>query len=616
MPMNTSEPILRNTIDKFIFIILSGSLMSFFILWFITNILQTNNPTICLIPVPLSFISAIFLSRYYSLYHEKTTHFTVVCYALLFLLIIVSSLFYLEPIIRYPYSAIGIPNKDLHDGISVFINKYGYPPSDVGSLTRNEQFIPNTNKGLFLGYPNALHVAAGYSMRLGVSAFHATWIVVLSSLILSSLSIFLILRALWDDAMLAALFGGLFLISSARIPYGIATSIPMMFAYSLVLPTFTICLVALQQGKNVLSLIIPCIAIAVLTASYFGMFMIIFGMLALYCGILILKKLYVEAKKIGFLFVLALPLLALVLVFQKTIYWENILATAKDFDPYELSQYLFPLDKAFYMVIYFVSFFIFSHYVFKKNSKLSHPLAITLIIMNGLLLLLIPFDGLFHAVRDVYSTDALIKSNPLGFFGGLNHQRASRLALMQPYFFILIIPALFTLIRSKIVRYISVVAAILVFCISPFDISIYNMLQFKFQGNSGFFNNKDVNKPYTLLSNYRFIIPEGLWSQNIVDGLNFLQHAPNVSRIMLWDERSWSETSIVGWGSLYLQTKIEPLYNVLKLDKRDFNFQQVSILQGREVYLMIINQSPKMSNTLYPFEEVFENSQVAIYRIE
>ena len=618
--MDTSEPILANSIDKLIFIFISGSLTSFFFLWFIANILQTNTIIIWLLSVPLSFISVIFLSRYYSLYHEKISRFTVVCYVLFFFFLALGSLYYVEPVIRYPYAAIGIPNKDLHDGISVFINKYGYPPSDSGYLSQNEQFIPNTNKGLFLGYPNVFHVVAAFFMKLGVSEFHATWFSMLFPLILSSLSIFLILRVLWKDMMLASILGGLFMISSSRIPYGIVTSIPMMFAYSLLLPTFLVSLVSFRHSKHAMSLIIPALAICTITASYFGMTLIIVGMLALYVGILAIKKNYGEVKKFGYLCILTFPPLLLVLFFQKTIYWQNMFPTAKDFDPYELSQYLFPLDKAFYMVVYFISFFVFIYLFQKKDSKLlRNPLALFVFIINCGLLILLPFDSLFHSINNVYSTNALIKVNPLGLFGGLNHQRASRLALMQPYFFIFIIPALFTLIRFKTVRYTSLILVILVSCIFVFDIPLYDMLHFHFQDDRyGLYNDKDTDKPYALLSHYRFIIPQGLWSQEIMNGLNFLKSSQikQTSEIVLWDERSWPESSIAGWGSIYLQKKVELLYSVLKLERREFRFEQVAALRGKGMYLMVIMQSKEMANMLYPFEMVFENPQVAIYRIE
>ena len=103
-----------------------------------------------------------------------------------------------------------------------------------------------------------------------------------------------------------------------------------------------------------------------------------------------------------------------------------------------------------------------------------------------------------------------------------------------------------------------------------------------------------------------------------MNGLNFLKSSQikQTSEIVLWDERSWPESSIAGWGSIYLQKKVELLYSVLKLERREFRFEQVAALRGKGMYLMVIMQSKEMANMLYPFEMVFENPQVAIYRIE
>lgn len=606
--MDTSDHVLQNVIDKILFIILSGCMVSFLLLWIISNILQTNNYIIWLISVPIAFIAVIFLSRYYSLYHGKITRFTIVCYVILFSLIALGGFFYVEPIIRYPYTSIGIPNKDLHDGITVFIDKYGYPPVENKYLSNDERFIPNTKEGLYLGYPNGMHVVGAYFMKLGAGAFHAIWFAVLLALILCALSIFLLLRLIWGDLLLASIGGGLFLITSSRIPYGIATSIPMAFSYALVLPTFMLGLIAFKQSRNAFSLIIPAIALVVITASYSGIFVISFTMIVLYSGILVFQKKYIEIKKIGMLCILTLPLFIFVLIFQRPIYWQNMFATVRDFDPYELSQYLFPTDKVKYMLVYFSSLVVYIYALLKKESKLyKNPLALLILIINGGLLFLLPFDSLYHSLKDVYSTDALIRTEPGGVFGGLNHQRISRLALLQPYFFIFIFPAVFTLFRSKFLRYTLMMFTLLFIGCITYDIPLYDLQQFRFQNKYGFYNEEHMNKPYILLSHLRFISPAGMWSQDIMDAFDFLKKRPELenSKILLTDERIWPEASIIGWGSVYLQKKLDR-----------FSPDKLSLFKGREVYVMVIVQTTDDINRMSPYVSVYANSQVVIYHIE
>lgn len=612
--MRSSGIFLNDFVEKCIFIFITGSIIGLFFLWFICNVVQTNNYYLWIAAFPVGYIFSSLLSSYYPLYHEKVSVISIVGYILLFCCIAFASLYYLEPIIRYPFSAIGIPNKDLHDGIAAFIAAYGHPPSDVGASNHLSAFIPNTNQGLFLGYPNMLHVFGAYLIKLGIMEFFANWIAVLFVLILTSLSLYLLIKYLWGDTILAVLVSGLFMLSSFRIPFAASTSIPMLFAYALVIPTLVICFINISQSRGVLSYVFPMVAIAVLAVSYSGLWIGIFGILIFYLVILYFLRDRKKTKKTVQLIFISIPLLIFVLYFQKTIYWQNTFPTARDYDPYELSQFLFPVDKPEYMLFFAISLLVFIYKLVKRREMIRSydSVAFVFLVANILLFFLLPFDAIFHALNHVFTHDSLIHVNPNGLFGGLNHQKVSRLALLQPFFFIIAFSAMFAQVKQNGLRYFLCIALLLTIGISRLSFDIYNPIQFD---SLRIDNDQFENDPFVLLSHSRFITPYNLWTQDIMNGLVFLKtnEIYNNNTVLLFDSRVWSESSIAGWTSVYLKKKVIGFHGSSEKQVVD-NFDGTT--NSRPSLLLVIDPLKQTGDTLSKYKYDFKSGDVAVYHID
>ncbi|MFA5137010.1 MAG: hypothetical protein WC489_06515 [Patescibacteria group bacterium] len=606
--MHDSDHLLENAIDQVIFLLLSGSAIGLFYLWFISNIVQTNNSFFWHLAFPISCIFALYFRRYYSFYHKKLSIRSVVPYVIFFVFLTISIVYFLEPVIQYPFSALGIPNKDLHDGITQFIFTNGFPPSEF-DYGASAQYIPNSKDGLFLGYPNAMHVMAAYFMKMGfANVFNATWFTMIFGLILSSLSIFLLIKTVWKDAYIAALFGGFFMLSSFRIPYAAVTSIPMLFSYSLVLPVLFFCFVSVKQGRHFIAHLIPSISIGLLAATYSGTWTVVIVLLFIYGCIVFITRNNKELYRVMMLFLVIIPILILVFLFQQKIYWQNTFATAVDFDPYELSQLIFPIDRDIYMLLYIAAFLTYVRILCNKHVKLQqNVLLILFFIFNILVLFALPFDTLFHMIQRVFNEYSLIDVNPEGLFGGLNHQRVSRLALLQPFFFIFMFPVYAYFFKNKILKYVLGLCLLFFIGISRYDIGLYNPFHFKIDT---LYDSRYEFIPYALISHNRLILPFGLWSQDIVDALDYLKKNTTINdTVMLSDNRQWSEESISGWGSVYIKNKIIRAVDLSK----EINTLSIHIPKGMNTYLLMVEGKTRIPDTFS--KKVFENDQTIIYFI-
>ena len=124
-------------------------------------------------------------------------------------------------------------------------------------------------------------------------------------------------------------------------------------------------------------------------------------------------------------------MLTITLLMQKGIYWQNTFPTARDYDPYELSQRVLPIDQPLYMLFYLLSLCVAIVALIKDKLN---TVKIYILLINLGFLALILYDILFHRMTGITTSEQLIAANPDGFFGGLNHQKVSRLAFLQPFF--------------------------------------------------------------------------------------------------------------------------------------------------------------------------------------
>jgi hypothetical protein len=365
----------------------------------------------------------------------------------------------------------------------------------------------------------------------------------------------LISKAMLNNPYYSATIAGLFALSSFRITYAVVDSIPMLFSYALVIPCLLVCLFTIYNKKDNYAYLISALSIAFLAASYSGTIVIIGGFLAFYAVLLFLTKDRERLKNLGFLVLFSLPVLLLTLFFQQKIYWENTFPSAKDYDPYELSQRLPPLDKPFYMIIYIISMATAFFYFVKNKFKNVNLLKVFLLIINLGFLLFIPYYLLFHGLNHISTSDQLVRVNPVGLFGGLNYQKMSRLALLQPFFFIFFLGEFSLLIKNIWLKVLALFLVIAFCFFIRLEIPLYQWAAPEI--STSFYNPTSINKPYTLLSDTRLVLNDQIWSKEIIDGLDYLKSQENQNnKVLVWDDRNWTEETITGWGSDYLAYKI------------------------------------------------------------
>jgi len=551
--VNTKNYFAFNFLDKFLLLFISAFFIFGFLLWLLSNIFGISDLFIWFAMLPLSVYLSYFILNKFSFQHVTLDRQTLLPYGLLLLFLLLSVAFMLQPIWSNPYATIGIPNKDLHDGITAFISTYGHPPPET--ISEQNAFIPNSQNGYYLGYPNALHTFAAFFNKFGGFAFHTTWFAVILGLITTSFAVFLLSKAMNNNNHYSAVIAGLFIVSSFRISYAAPTSIPMLFSYTLVLPCLLLCLFVIYNKSSKLAYVLSSIALALVAASYSGVIIFVFGLLLFYCFFLLLTRDTQRLKNILQLTLWSLPLLAITFLAQKGIYWQNTFPTARDYDPYELSQRVMPIDKPIYMLAYFFSLGVLFVMLIKNRLKQTNMVKIYLLLINLGFLSLIIYDLLFHRITGITTSDQLITADPNGFFGGLNHQKVSRLALLQPFFFILLVGEFSILIKNNLLKVSLLVITIALFFVIRIEIPKLQPLAPELA--SSFYNQKGSALPYTLLSDTRLIVNDQIWSKDIIDGLDVLSTQENIEQsILVWDDRNWTEETISGWGSVYLKQKL------------------------------------------------------------
>ncbi len=540
-------------LDRYIVSVIAGFFVSVFLLWLFVNTLGLLTPLLTIIVWILGMGTAFFAYKTATFSAQKNlSRISLISYGVLFLALFCIVLYYFEPIIHTPYTSLGIPNKDLHDGISSYIAAAQKPPTPIDWQT-TASFIPNSHHGLYLGYPNVLHTFAASFIQLGVFPFDATWIAAVFGIVVSSLSVFLLLKILFRDEYTAAIVAGFFAFSSFRMPYAMVTSIPMFFSFTLLLPAFLLFYYALCYSKKWYISLFPAVACALVAASYSGTIGLLFGLMLLYMVLLLLAKDTKKVKKSIVIIGICLPFLILAFVLEQRIYWQNTFPTAADFDPYEPSQLILALDKPLYMIAYGCSFVAFLYALLKKGaSKERMLLQILFVLLNFFFLLPILYDLLFRFLGNITTPEDLVQVSRDGLFGGLMHQKISRLALFQPFVFLFVLAGgAAAVIKQPFVRAAFLAFLIFVIGISRVDIPLYNPLQFDMQ----LYNKQDAG-PMVFPSDYRLIVPNGLWSQELLDALSYLKKENKKGNILLFDTREWSEESIAGFGSVYLQEKL------------------------------------------------------------
>ncbi len=228
--MNDGFNVIKTAFDKILLILIGWFLSVVFFAWFLANIVRSNNYYFWILTIPLGLILSFFLVNQYKFNLQSSIKNNIFSRIIFIFLLVFVIGYYLEPIVRYPMSTIGIPNKDLHDGISVFIADRGYPPPVNNE--KDTEYIIDTRSAHgqeMLGYPNVLHSFSALLIKIGVFSFHATWISSIIGIIINSLTIYLFLKVIYQDDTFSSIIAGLFGISTIRLALAIVASVRMFF---------------------------------------------------------------------------------------------------------------------------------------------------------------------------------------------------------------------------------------------------------------------------------------------------------------------------------------------------------------------------------------------------
>lgn len=619
--MNDGFNVIKTAFDKILLILIGWFLSVVFFAWFLANIVRSNNYYFWILTIPLGLILSFFLVNQYKFNLQlsiKNNIFSRIIF--IFLLVFVIG-YYLEPIVRYPMSTIGIPNKDLHDGISVFIADRGYPPPINNEI--DTAYIIDTRSAHgqeMLGYPNVLHSFSALLIKIGVFSFHATWISSIIGIIINSLTIYLFLKVIYQDDTFSSIIAGLFGISTIRLALAIVASVPMFFGYSLLLPSFLILITSIYHYQGIKTAILPIISFILIAACYPGIIIFYVGLIFLLAVVLLLSNNYEKVKNLIGIVVLSLPFIIFSLFKQNNIYWANTFATpAKDFDPNELGPRILPLERPIFVFTYLFSI-ITSIFLLIKSGWIKAQknwLRILFIIINIGLGSVIFYNLTFNKINNITSHQSLNYINTSGFFGGLFHQQLSRLALLQPFFFLLIVgDSLYFLLKYKNLKYLLIIILFLLNFIIRWEQPPYQLIENEVRPS--FYNQDDNNKKYTLISHLRLVINYKIWSQDIFGALDWLKDHKNNNKILVWDERMWTEETIAGWGSLYIHKKI---YQPSEFGIKDLilNYSNISLINNKKLLLLVIE--PTYDNllkikTIPGSTNLYSNGMTHIYQLQ
>jgi hypothetical protein len=530
-----------NRIDRIILFIISSFISASFFLWILRNAIRVQSPVILALTIGIALLVARFGVRQFRFPVIRMGKKDFGPYIVLAVCLILSALFLLEPIFSHPYSAFGIPNKDTQDGITAFIALHGYPPQSY--KTAENRFIPGSVSDTFLAYPNALHSSAALLNIFGVFPFHSTWIVVCIGLLVTSLSIFLLVKTISNNPYYAGLVAGFFAVSTIRIPLTAIISVVMLYSYTLIVPALLLSLVSVFNNKTAFSFTLPSIGIALFVASYYyGVTIVFAAMLVGFALLLLLVWDSVRMRLLVRIILWSIPFIVFVMYFQDRAYWQYAIHTAIHFDPYDPSLKIPPADTPLYMMFYSISMIGAGYALRKKkwNTDMGALLTFYLFLINVGFLLLIPLTVVGG-----------------GLIGGILREEAARLALLQPFFFIFFLVGFSQWFKNKYVQMFVAAAGISLSLFFRVDIPPYRVIPSDMQ--SSFYNRADRDKGITLLSDMRLFVDDRTWSKNLIEAFAYLKTQDiQDDSVLVWHDIDpfLSERAVAGWGSVYLTRKL------------------------------------------------------------
>ena len=549
------------SIDDFIlFAVLLLSISVMFFLWLVTNTIgiHTLGGGSFVLVLSLLFVTTVvflILRSGISISKMKTLPLTI-----FFIFLIIASFFYIVyPAISHPFASIGIPNKDVHDGIAVYIADYGATPSNL--FKTQAAFIMNAHEGLYLDYPNVIHTVSGLLITLGVSIFSATWIIYALMLSLASCGVLLIFHLMDKNDILSTVLAGLFPIISFRIWYAGVASIPMAFSLALLIVVLALWLFLVKHKHIANRFLVFGISGALLAASYSGTIWVLFGFMAILFVLSKILHAQIDYSHLRKDLLFALPIIVIGFLLQGKIYWQNTFPTSVDFDPFELSQRLMPIDDILYMGLFLilsgVSIFQLIRRQTRQQSQKTDVFEWSFVIISLGLLGFIIYDVVFHIRLGSFSPEDLIKSPTNGIWSGLNHQKISRLAFLQPFFWIFCMhfPVNNQYWRRAVA--LTVGALIVYHAITSIITFPYNPIQKELYDS--FYNNKEKILFFDTLSTgkMRLVYNPYIWDSGVIKELNELKKfSAGVEKVYFIDGRIWTEETVADWASIYIRKPV------------------------------------------------------------
>ena len=572
-------------IEKFYLSFVAGSAIFIFFLWLLNNCLRWPQFALKLGVCAAAYFLGFYLLKDIPAERETERKSHVLFNALL----IFSVVCWLLPVVLNKDTPIGWSLKDLHDALTIYIADEGVAP-DIASLPEIDilgnysgkiyvPWIVEEGYGLWLTYPNGLHSVGAFFLKLGFPRMHGIFAAVIFAILVNSCALYLVLRAIFRDKAVAAIFGGLASLASYKIPELLFISSPQLFSFLLIIPALLLYWLAEEFPSFKRSFLFGC-GIGALTVSYFGVSILFYVVLAA----LILGRSFFRPGRGNFqrsagIICLSFLFFAGAAVKAGKFYWQNLFLNSAS-DPFDPGHFAIPLVGLFFSLLLLISLLFFFRRKFYRNN-----LAAGLLILAALALAPL-FYWLIFSIRFAYSGPQDFYALPAsGLFSGLRHQQMGRLSFFQPFIWIIFLPALPMLFKRRRPRLMvaALIAVLLLF--SP---------QISFSGQTGaatngqpFFQKYFSGNAVPFLAKLSFSHTYNVWDDNFESVLRWLRENLQENDSLYYIPLGSPRFNEWKWAAIYLQKYVGYFYRVENPGKKNAEIMPLTELRDDQIKKML-----------------------------
>ncbi len=572
---------MKINLEKTYLNIICGTLTFIFFLWFFINYFKIPHYFFKVIIFLSSYIIWYFVLRKKEIKRtDGYLHHIVLIVLLLFTLVLWAS-----PLFFNPDQPLGKGyTKPIHDGMSIYIARNGLPLLEEEGI---------------LNYVNGMHLTGAFFKFL-FPLFHLNLAAILFGIIVNSLTVYLILLAIYRNKYIASIFAGVSGLVSFKLPLLYYLSPTMLFSLLLFLPCLYLFYLAHKQGKKAYYAAFG-IAFGALTISYNGTSLVFFGIILI---LLLVKNIFLKKtdaiKKLGILFLIMLLFFLGGSLNQGELYWDNILNLNKErCDCIDTAHYTAPIVEPVFLLLFIPAFALF---FIKKEFRGDIWLYIVVIII--LLLSFVPYSIIFNRVNPMPDYQSCLKNLEGGLFSCMNHERVHRFAFLQDFVFLLVLPSLAMIFKKD--KYKTAVALFLAIIILflPFNLAIYEVGATQGSVNiSDLKNEKRLTAPLFLLKSSRSWVEKD-WSRQLSEELFYIYPYVNANRTLVyvvWDD----EPSMAKRWLLYIF--FDKNYKYVYQPKKFF---QEYVFQ----YNYVINQPCNEDQVPQMYEKIRQNEDICVFK--